>query len=198
MVASEDNQPDNAAPQEFPPEFRRVRNRRNGNEQVKIPDISKPTLWGLITGGIGAVIGYAAGITYATYKLIPFNKEINGLTRNDIMNRRAGIGAAIDSSGGASMGSLAAGLGEHTLKESHYYNAISKTEYKFVKFLEVIGGKNGFALATAATAGLTAAAAGYLLAPKKAEKNQSLPNPQDWQSRVVSNEQESAQRAPGA
>lgn len=118
----------------------------------------------LVVGGIGAVVGNIAAGIYLTNKLIPFDREVAGRTRQDIL-ARGGLGAGIAESGG-----FVQGGGNHIIEEAHALELIQKPEYSFAKRVRQLGGRSTVSLFTAIGAGLATATAYLAFAPKREQQ----------------------------
>jgi len=187
------------------------------------PNVSFRGLGGWIAGGIGAAIGWFGGNAYTENKLLDFKREVDKLTRADILNRQGGVGAAVGSLPTGMehmptpMGGFGAGLGSPVIEEFHELNLIQSGKYPFAKFVRVFG-KGTVAAGAAVVAGLAAALAYLTFAPKRTEQNiqnvlasapegipimplvrassplaADAPKPKDWQASIAGGEKDAAQ-----
>lgn len=147
------------------------------------------TLIGMITGAIGAAVGYVTSRIYVNQKMFDFDTEVLSQTKENILGR-SGLGASIAESGAGSS-SLAGIAGGFSSGEIHMSNATklaqSEKYGKFPKFIyKTLGGPQGksmVALAGAAAVGTVAAGAGYLMAGPDAPKAESDKD-KNWSNRV--------------
>lgn len=163
------------------------------NLDHKRPELSKRSLYAIVAGAIGAAIGWISGEVYTRVKLYDFDGAVDNMVRNDITNRRTGIGAAMDSAGGAiehaPLGNFGPGASSHSLRLAHEYNLAQTGKYPFARFVKRIGALP-VTLGSAAVAGTAVAAVTYMA--MKPEKDQAE---KDWASKVEADKDQT--RIPG-
>ena len=185
------------APETLPPQTAQELAAQNQNNELfqgqpllgKSPEISKRSLWAMITTGIGAAIGWVGSEIYIGVKTWEFSGAVENKVREDIMNRQNGIGAALNSAGGAEqcvapMGNFGPGIASHDLRLAHEYNLAESGKYPFARFIKRFG-STPVVLGTATATGLAAFVGYCALVPKKPEGRSDQPKTDtDWQSRV--------------
>ena len=127
----------------------------------------------MISGAVGAVVGFFGGGLYVDNKMFEFDAEVERRTREDILGRR-GLGAATaESSIANNIGSMAPGMASHEIRLANTYAVAKEGKHEFAHFIYTkLGGSKGtIPLAVAAVVGAAAAAVAYVtLKPKNALK----------------------------
>ncbi len=159
----------------------------NGAVQNSSPkaEISKRSVIGMITGAIGAIVGYVSTKLYINQKMFDFDTEVLDTTKKNILGR-SGLGASVAESGLG--GGFAAGISTGEIHAANASKLAQSGKYgDFPKFIyKTLGGSEGraaVALAGAAVVGTVAAVAAY-----SAVKPDKKPEPQsdkDWADKVV-------------
>jgi len=119
-------------------------------------EMSSRSLGTMLSAGIGAIVGWFGGHSYARSKMIDFNGEVAKLTNEKIL--KGGASAGLASMGasdlGGSMMHAGATIGGGTFRENAHYELLKSGKYRFAKMMEIFGGTGTFALATAAIGAL--------------------------------------------
>jgi len=152
-------------------------------------DIPKRPLYILISGAVGAVVGYVGTKIYVNQKMFAFETEVLGQTKSNILGR-SGLATAVTEVG-LSGGGLAAGLASGQIHMSNASDlALSGKHGRLPKFiysaLDGPGGKSIIALGGALAVGAVAAAVAYSVTPPDAKKPESdATKGNDWKDKVA-------------
>jgi len=150
---------------------------KNGEDREARP-ISLRSIGSWIAGGVGVVLGWLGAETYIQAKMWDFDGKVDNLVRNDIMNRKSGIGAAVDSAGSAvdhsmPLGGFGPGISSHNLRLAHEYNVAQSGQYPFARFVKKFGSWP-ITFSAAAITGGTALLAYFALAPTKRDSIEQI------------------------
>lgn len=165
-----------------------------------VVDATPLTNAGYLSAGVGGLIGWLGSETYVGAQMFDFDGRVDNLVRNDIMNGKRGVGAAVDSAGAIdapALGGLGPGVSSHALRQAHEYNLVQTGEFPFAKMVKKYGAWPVTLTATAAGAVLGYGVYKALIEPTitKAVGEQNPPNapqstsesdkqPDSWKDKV--------------